>query len=296
MSLDELAKALGGTTNGDWINVAGPGHSGDDRSLGFRFDANAPDGFVVNSLAGDDPTECRNYVTELLLTLGEGGIPPIQSETSASGETCKDQRLARAMELWEQATPFTGTNAETYLASRGCAHAEITFFADELRFHPHCPFGSYRFPAMLGLMRDVITGKPVGVHRTALKDDGTGKRTMPAGMNAKMMMGTAKRAAVQLHPGASQMGIAEGIETALSAHTIFGIPVWAVLSAPGIAAFPVITGTKKLTIFADHDLAGLKAAQACACRYWKARIEGRIQYPKAVGTDWNDYLEGAIAK
>jgi hypothetical protein len=36
--------------------------------LGIRFDPAAPNGFGVNSVAGDDETECRTYVKSKLPT------------------------------------------------------------------------------------------------------------------------------------------------------------------------------------------------------------------------------------
>jgi putative DNA primase/helicase len=139
-------------------------------------------------------------------------------------------------------------------------------------------------------MRDATTGEPTGVHRTALKDDGSGKRIMAEGMPPKMMLGRAKGAAVVLCEPAQRMGIAEGIETALSAQKLFQMPVWACLSAPGIAGFPIINGLVQLTIFADHDEAGIKAAKACARRYQEHGIDAEVRYPDQTGDDWNSFL------
>jgi phage/plasmid primase-like uncharacterized protein len=107
-------------------------------------------------------------------------------------------------------------------------------------------------------------------------------------MPAKMMLGRAKGAVVMLHHAALRMGVAEGLESALSASQIFGIPVWSLMSASGIAACPAIPGVKHLTIFADNDQVGLAAAAKCATRYERAGIEGEIQYPST--EDWNSYL------
>src|SRR5688500_5331106 len=65
----QLAKHLGGTINGSWINISGPGHSKYDRSLGFRFDPTAREGIAVFSLAGDNPEECRKLVQSRLQSL-----------------------------------------------------------------------------------------------------------------------------------------------------------------------------------------------------------------------------------
>ena len=84
---------------------------------------------------------------------------------------------------------------------------------------------------MVAVPRDA-EGTPVGgIHRTFLLEDGSGKA--PAG---KKMLGSMADGAVRLFPiGAdNHLGIAEGIETALAAQAIFGIPTWAALSADGL--------------------------------------------------------------
>jgi phage/plasmid primase-like uncharacterized protein len=105
-----------------------------------------------------------------------------------------------------------------------------------------------------------------------------------------MMMGRAKRAVVRLGDIKDGcLAIAEGIETALSAAQIFNMPVWAVLSANGMADFPVLPSIKRLTVFADHDDAGISAARKCRRRYKKAGIEVQVRYPLTFGDDWNDH-------
>ena len=62
--LQTIARLLGGAVNGDQVLAPGPGHSTTDRSLSVKISAKAPDGFVVNSFADDDPITCRDYVRE----------------------------------------------------------------------------------------------------------------------------------------------------------------------------------------------------------------------------------------
>jgi hypothetical protein len=288
----DLAKALAGDVSGKWINIPGPGHSHKDRTLGFLFDPKEPDGIRVHSLAGDDPIACRNYVIAKLQDLNVGGTQAIDEEPHLEPDPAHQARIKAALSLWDEAVPARGTVVEKYLATRGCLLPAPVSCGDVLRFHPHCTFGAARVPAMVVLMRDVVTGEPIGIHRTALKDDGSGKRIMPDDMPAKMMLGRAKGAVVMLQPHGPRLGIAEGIETALSASQIFGIPVWSLMSASGIAACPVIPGVKRLTIFADQDQAGLAAAAKCATRYERASIEGEIRYPST--GDWNSYLTETI--
>ena len=66
-----------------------------------------------------------------------------------------------------------------YLGTRAIPPSLVEKHADALRSHPNCPCGPYRFPAMVALNRSIITGEPIGIHRTFLRDDGAGKREMP---------------------------------------------------------------------------------------------------------------------
>ena len=179
--------------------------------------------------------------------------------------------------------PAAGTPVETYLTNRGLALAE----GAPLRFHPACPRGAERLPAMLALMTDPATAAPCGVHRTFLRPDGSGK----ADGTAKAMLGNA--GLIRLVHDAEVtlgLGIAEGIETALAVMQRAGWrPVWAATSAGSISRFPVLPGIETLTIFADADRPGQDAARTCLDRWAAANREARILTPPA--GDWDDMLD-----
>ena len=63
-NLQSIARALGGEVRGGQVLAPGPGHSAKDRSLSVKLDPGAPDGFIVNSFANDDPIQCKDYVRE----------------------------------------------------------------------------------------------------------------------------------------------------------------------------------------------------------------------------------------
>jgi hypothetical protein len=65
-SLEEIARALGGTISGGQVLAPGPGHSSRDRSLSVKVSDNDPAGYVVHSFAGDDTIQCKDYVREKL--------------------------------------------------------------------------------------------------------------------------------------------------------------------------------------------------------------------------------------
>jgi hypothetical protein len=89
---------------------------------------------------------------------------------------------------------------------------------------------------------------------------------------------------------AAGLHLAEDIETALSCMASGFRPMWAALSAGGIARFPVLPGIEALTVLADHDTSGtgVTAARRCAERLQQAGREVRIAWPPIPGKDWAD--------
>ena len=180
--------------------------------------------------------------------------------------------------------PLANTPGEAYLRARGLSDPN----SPDLLFHPDlADFDSRRgWPGLVAIPR-LVNGDPApGIHRTFLLDDGSAKA--PAG---KKMLGSVKGAAVRLFPFPEDghIGVAEGIETALAAHALFGTPVWAALSADGLARFQWPEGTRRITIFADAGDAGRQAAAMLADRLNLADIANEIVRPLN-GDDFNDDL------
>ena len=141
---------------------------------------------------------------------------------------------------------------------------------------------------MFALLRDIATNAPCGIHRTFLT---------PAGKRFdKKMLGRSKGAAIKIVADDEVtigLGIAEGVETALSILSTGWGPMWALGSAGAVRRFPVLSGIEALSIFADHDDsgAGEDAAAACAER-WANSAEVTIATPRVPGQDFNDCLKG----
>lgn len=219
--------------------------------------------------------------------LGEGGsivdgtVRRCLPARTRSQEKAKDNdRVNSALRLFNEAQSVNNTLAEGYL--RKVRRLTAPLSAD-LCFHGNCPRRNGRAPAMLALIRNIRTDEPQGVHRTFLKPDGSGRD------GEKMMLGAARDGVVKLSNDADVsfgLGIAEGLESALSVLSAGWAPIWAALSAGGIRRFPVLGGVETLTIFADADDAGLKAAEDCARRWSDAGREVRIVVP--FQGDWND--------
>jgi hypothetical protein len=105
MTHAELARRLGGSCSGGWINVPGPGHKKADRSLGIFLDPSALDGFWVHSLAGDDPALCRKHVLSLLAKIASGGAIEIEMEETSAKDAERRKRIASALLIWQEALP-----------------------------------------------------------------------------------------------------------------------------------------------------------------------------------------------
>jgi hypothetical protein len=194
--------------------------------------------------------------------------------------------------LWAACGPLAG-DALAYLEARACV---IPPAEGHLRFHPalkHGPSG-LAGPALVALVTDAVTAEPLTLHRTWIRADGSKAPVDPP----RMLLGGHRKAGgvVRLWPDESVtcgLGIAEGIETALSLAHAF-TPVWACMDAGNMAALPALEGVDCLTIAADNDAAGLLASRSCA-QHWVAEgRQVRVLKPQAASCDLNDVATGAV--
>ena len=82
LRLSEISQALGGgTLSVGHVAVQGPGRPATDRSLLIRLSPGAPDGFELESLAGDDIAACRDYVRQRV------GLAPFAAKANGEGAT-----------------------------------------------------------------------------------------------------------------------------------------------------------------------------------------------------------------
>jgi hypothetical protein len=99
--------------------------------------------------------------------------------------------------------------------------------------------------------------------------------------------------AVQLFPPRNgELGLAEGVESAMSATQLFGVPCWATLGAGRLAAIDLPRGLHRVHLFPDNDDAGRAAAARAQRHYSNQRLPVRTWWPPE-GLDWNDVLKGS---
>lgn len=187
-----------------------------------------------------------------------------------------------------------GDVVDRYLHSRGIGD---TTYPKALRYAAKLPTGDGGlFPAMVATVR-APDGSNATLHRTFLRPDGSGKADL--GERARMLMpgdvpeGSAVRLCDDWSGGV--LGIAEGIETAMSAARLFEMPVWAGINTSLMRKFEPPEGCTELVVFADNDanFAGLSAAYQLAYRIAcdnRRQIDVTVRCPDQVGWDWNDVL------
>ena len=265
-------------------------NGGKDR---FRFDnrdgtgswfcshCQAGDGIgLLMRLHGWDFKETAKRIDEIIGTVQVVRPKPERSE--------EDKREAMNR-LWKSAGPVIANdpvwrylNARTGLAAfPGCLRT-----ASRCRYHDEPPTFH---PAMIAMMRD-SEGRPAILHRTYLTKDG---RKADVEDCRRIMNGhVPKGSAVRVAEYADTLGIAEGIETALSATKLFDVPCWAALTAGFLADWIPPADVKRVVIFADNDVSytGQAAAFALAKRLRTAGRQVDVEIPLNPDTDWNDVL------
>lgn len=191
------------------------------------------------------------------------------------------------LKFWRSLQPITGAG-RAYLEERECVippeDGDLRF-ARSLR-HP----SGYTGPALVALVTDALTREPLTLHRTWIRPDGRKANVDPP----RLLLGKHRKqgGVIRLWPDeavTAGLGVAEGIETALTLAHAFA-PVWSAIDAGNMAAFPVIEGIEALLVVADHDTAGIAAAEECADRWISAGREVQAVMAPGEGQDLNDYV------
>ncbi|HXE01601.1 MAG TPA: toprim domain-containing protein [Hyphomicrobium sp.] len=218
-------------------------------------------------------------------------VPKVERDTAPEA---KEEMAA----LWKRATPLDGHDAGSrYLRSRGI---DMAVWPASLRIVDELPLieeGTTVRRLMPCLLAKFVAPdkKRAVLHRTWIPEP-----WMPGVKVArKMWRGEIPAGgAVQLGPAAEDMGVAEGLETAMSASLIHGVPVWACVGYVELVKFVPPPECKHLIIFGDNDASytGQMAAYSLARRLalvpLEKRIRAEVRLPAYWDTgervDWND--------
>lgn len=221
----------------------------------------------------------------------ESRCEPRAVETGNPPGATEDARCEAARRIWKATRPLAGTVAETYLDARGIGHVAG---APALRFHPTLTHRNApgRFPALVAGVQDIISGF-VGIQRTYLAADGSGKAAVDP---VRASLGSPAGGAVRLsEPHDGRLLVGEGIETTAAAALILDwhSGAWATLGTSGLKAVKLPEHVHHVTIAADRDAGGLRAAAVLAQRL---EAEGRrIEIRAPSRGDFADWLNEAAS-
>lgn len=196
-----------------------------------------------------------------------------------------------AIDLWQRARPIVGTLAERYLIEwRGLTGP----WPPSLRYlsSTRHPSTGRAFPALVAGLSGA-NRRVVSVQLTFL-EEATGNRIAEK-RQARRTFGPMGEAAVRLAPAGNILGLAEGLETAMSAMALSGCPTWATLGKGRFASVALPEAARTIVIFADadDDGGGLRAARAAAAILQREGRVVEIQVPPEGTKDFNDMSRAA---
>jgi putative DNA primase/helicase len=153
-----------------------------------------------------------------------------------------------------------------------------------------------RLPALVGKVAS-YEGRAINLHLTFLSAVGSKSEFEPT---KKVMAGKLPDGcAIRIGDAAPVMGVAEGVETAISASIMYGIPVWACVNGILLSKWIPPAVSEKIYIFADNDknYAGQSKAYHLANRlHVQFKREVEVLVPPEQGQDWNDVHMGQLLK
>ena len=235
---------------------------------------------LVTRMTGKPFADARLEVFQML------GIAPSPSPEQSNGPQADFKtQLER---VWSGAT-FVERDCPVgrYLRRR----TGISDPSKSIRHHPALwnPTVKSKLHAMVAKVAS-FEGRVINLHCTFLTVDGKKADVSPA---KRVMRGPMPDGcAIRIGQAAPIMGIAEGIETAISASVLHGIPVWAAINGSLLAKWIPPDIAEEVVIFADNDanFTGQSKAYALANRI-SVQYQRKVMVllPPEIGQDWNDH-------
>lgn len=274
-----LVKRLGGIWSSSGGMCRCPAHNDRTPSLSVRVGKKA---LLFKCFAGCETIDVIRAIRRLDMGIPVGGDTPIGLPNTLLSPAWLRRR---AQDLWDEALPIAGTPAQAYLRRR-----VIPLTPSVLRYHPRTPLGRGKLaafrPAMLAAIHE--HERLVALQRTFL--DAQEPRRARDLAHPRRSLAQPGRGAVILAPATEVLGLAEGVESALSAMILLGIPVWATLGSERFPHVAVPETVTRLILLPDSDRAGrIGAAKASEVHALPGCTIETI-WPPAPFNDWNDVL------
>lgn len=267
----KIVEQLGGVWRGARGECRCPAHDDNSPSLSVRLGDTA---ILFHCFAGCTSVEVMKALRRRKLHDRDALIMPEPKPKRDMG--------ALAQRLWRSSTPIAGTLAEDYLLARGLAGP----FPRELRFNPATILGAGPdrrvMPAMIAAVENDMG--LVAVQRTFLDPDNVLRRPI---RKPKVALGLLGTAAVRLAPATDELGLAEGIEDALSAMEWFGTPTWALAGVERLAFVAIPEKVRRVIVYRDRGRAADRLIEKARDHLTANGRELVSQVPDH-HEDWND--------
>jgi putative DNA primase/helicase len=240
----------------------------------FRFDDREGKGtWICNRCGSGDGAELVKRIKGVEYKEAAKMVEAVVGKIEKRPERLRAERNRPKMnEMWDHSMRVSLADPVGEYLSKRCGITSL--YPKDLRY--------WGESTMLAKVRDG-EGDPITIHQTLIKGDKAGVRMMLAGS-------LPPNVAIRLCPQAGPvLGIAEGIETALSASALFTVPVWAAISAPLLKKWRPPESVERVIIFGDNDenYTGQEAAYSLA-RVLQNDVEVEVKIPSIPGWDWNE--------
>lgn len=298
IDLASIADKLSGIRNGGGYLCHCPAHEDGRRSLSLKV---SDDGrLLAHCFAG---CEFKDIVGEIEGITG--GARQYVAPAVHCADSSKFERLRDT--IWSEALPVKpGDPVHTYLTKT--RRLPLAAIPVDLQIHPALAYYEHdgirsvkvgEYPAMVAAVRDV-NDVLLTLHRTYLTPDGRKLSDAdPTKTTRKLMPGLdATGGAIRLGDAGEELVIAEGIETALAASILSGLPAWAAISASGLERVIVPKCVERIVICVDNDPAGRRSARRLANRLSAKGLGVFYANPADAGlpvNDWAAVLDQEVA-
>lgn len=277
------AKAIVEQLGGVWHGMRGecrcPAHDDATPSLSVRLGDTA---ILFHCFAGCTPVEVMKALQRKRLHDRGAVAMPTASPKRDMG--------ALALRLWQASRPIAGTLAEEYLLARGLSAP----FPKALRFNPATILGSGSakkvMPAMIAAVESDLG--IVAVQRTFLDPDVVLRKPVP---KPKVSLGLLGTAAVRLAPATDELGLAEGVEDALSAMAWFGTPTWALGGVERLAFVTIPEKVRRVIVYGDRGRTAERLLEKARAHLAANGRELVSRIPED-HDDWNDAWRSRLSE
>lgn len=278
-----LTLALGGRWRGNSGIARCVCHDDKTPSLSIR-DGDIPGRLLFKCFAGCDSRDIVAELRQRGLLVEPPTRPPRKFQTDRRRSVSEPDHKpdADALEIWRSASSESPDIGTIYLRRRGISIAIPPSLRSGTKLH----LGRYQMPVLVAAVQ-APAGHIIAVQTTLLRPDG---QKAPVAF-PRITTGALGYGAVRLARAGKTLGLAEGIETALSAMQIFNVPCWATLGAGRMCRVQVPRDVQELHVFADNDEPGKAAADATAKAHQFRRVV--IHFPPTHHKDFNDALRAS---